>query len=96
MILLKHGKADICKIHNKIIFEMKNELYKFSNWNLRIYIYTLDNYDKYFIKKITEMINNINLNYKMFKESMGYDEIKIIEEEYKLILNDNDNNYINL
>ena len=42
------------------------------------------------------MINNINFNYKMFKDSMGYDEIKIIEEEYKLILNDNDNNYINL
>ena len=96
MILLKHGKADICKINNKIIFEMKNEFYKFSNWNLRIYIYTLDNYDKYFIKKITEMINNINFNYKMFKDSMGYDEIKIIEEEYKFILNDNDNNYINL
>ena len=71
---------------------MKSELYKFSNWNLRIYIYTLDNYDKYFIKKITEMINDINFNYTMFKESLGYDEIKIIEEEYKLILNDNDNN----
>ena len=96
MILLKYSKNDIFKLHNKIIFEMKNELYKFSNWNLRIYIYTLDNYDKYFMKKITEMINNINFNYKMFKDSMGYDEIKIIEEEYKLILNDNDNNYINL
>ena len=42
------------------------------------------------------MINHINFNYKMFKESLGYDEIKIIEEEYKLILNHNDKNYINL
>ena len=42
------------------------------------------------------MINNINFNYKMFKESLGYDEIKIIEEEYKLILNDNYENYINI
>ena len=32
----------------------------------------------------------------MLKESLGYDEIKILEEEYKLVLNDNDNNYIYL
>ena len=51
MILLKYSKNDIFKLHNKIIFEMKNELYKLSNWHIRIYIYTLDNYDKYFIKK---------------------------------------------
>ena len=51
MILLKHGKNDICNIHNIIILSLKNELYKFSNWNLRIYIYALDNYDKYFIKE---------------------------------------------
>ena len=50
MILLKYSKNDIFELHNKIIFEMKNELYKLSNWHIRIYIYTLDNYDKYFIK----------------------------------------------
>ena len=49
MILLKHGKNDICNTHNRIIFNLKNELYKFSNWNLRIYVYTLDNYDKYLL-----------------------------------------------
>ena len=37
------------KMKLKTIFNLKNELYKFSNWNLRIYIYSLDNYDKYFI-----------------------------------------------
>ena len=72
---------------------LKNHTKQHNSLLIIIYIFTLDNYDKYFIKK-NEIINDIHFNDKMFKESLGYDEKKVIEEEYKLILNDTDNNYI--